>query len=39
MKKFVAVLTVSVIMLSCTLASATERTGILIIAPVELLLG
>jgi len=35
MKKFVAMLAVGVIVLSCALCSAAERTGILIIAPTE----
>lgn len=35
MKKFVAMLAVGVIVMSCALCSAAERTGILIIAPVE----
>ena len=35
MKKFFAMLTVSVIVLSCAPGSAAERTGILLIAPVE----
>ena len=35
MKKFVAMLAVGMIVLSCALCSAAERTGILIIAPTE----
>ena len=35
MKKFVTLLAVAAIVLSCALCSAAERTGILIIAPVE----